>query len=209
MNESAVLLLHSADRKGLVSTIAKFLFEHGGNILHADQHQDAELGLFFMRIEWSLRDFDLHESRFGQEFAPLAEALQLNWRVIFGKRKIPVALLVSRYQHCLIDLLYRHQIGELNCSIALIISNHENALPLAQFYGVPFHQVPVAAGNKQDAEQSQFQLLRQYEVELIVLARYMQVLSPQFVSRYSGRIINVHHSFLPAFVGSEAVSRRI
>ncbi len=203
MNESAVLLLHSADRKGLVSTIANFLFEHGGNILHADQHQDAELGLFFMRIEWSLRDFDLDELRFREEFAPLAAALQLNWQVIFGKRKIPVALLVSRYQHCLIDLLYRHQIGELNCSIALIISNHEDARPLAQFYEVPFHHVAVAASNKQDAEQLQFELLRQREVELIVLARYMQVLSPEFVSRYPGRIINVHHSFLPAFVGAK------
>lgn len=203
MNESAVLLLHSADRKGLVSTIANFLFEHGGNILHADQHQDAELGLFFMRIEWSLRDFDLDELRFREEFAPLAAALQLNWQVIFGRRKIPVALLVSRYQHCLIDLLYRHQIGELNCSIALIISNHEDARPLAQFYEVPFHHVAVAAGNKQDAEQLQFELLRQHEVELIALARYMQVLSPEFVSRYPGRIINVHHSFLPAFVGAK------
>ena len=203
MNESAVLLLHSADRKGLVSTIANFLFEHGGNILHADQHQDAELGLFFMRIEWSLRDFDLDELRFREEFAPLAAALQLNWQVIFGRRKIPVALLVSRYQHCLIDLLYRHQIGELNCSIALIISNHEDARPLAQFYEVPFHHVAVAAGKKQDAEQLQFELLRQREVELIVLARYMQVLSPEFVSRYPGRIINVHHSFLPAFVGAK------
>ncbi len=203
MNESAILLLHSADRKGLVSTIANFLFEHGGNILHADQHQDAELGLFFMRIEWSLRDFDLDELRFREEFAPLAAALQLNWQVIFGRRKIPVALLVSRYQHCLIDLLYRQQIGELNCSIALIISNHEDARPLAQFYKVPFHHVAVAAGNKQDAEQLQFELLRQSEVELIVLARYMQVLSPEFVSRYPGRIINVHHSFLPAFVGAK------
>lgn len=203
MNESAFLLLHSADRKGLVSAVANFLFEHGGNILHADQHQDAELGLFFMRIEWSLRDFDLDELQFRQEFAPLAEGLQLNWQIIFGQRKIPVALLVSHYQHCLVDLLYRHQIGELNCSIALIISNHEDARPLAQFYRVPFHHVTVAPGKKQDAEQLQFELLRQHKVELIVLARYMQVLSPEFVSRYPGRIINVHHSFLPAFVGAK------
>jgi formyltetrahydrofolate deformylase len=203
MNESAVLLLHSADRKGLVSVIANFLFAHGGNILHADQHQDAELGLFFMRIEWSLRDFDLDEPRFRQAFTPLAEASGLNWDVIFGRRKIPVALLVSRYQHCLIDLLYRHQIGELNCSIALIISNHEDARPLADFYGVPFHHIPVAAGSKHDAEQLQFELLRQHEVELVILARYMQVLSAEFVARYPRRIINVHHSFLPAFVGAK------
>jgi formyltetrahydrofolate deformylase len=203
MNESAVLLLHSADRKGLVSVIANFLFAHGGNILHADQHQDAELGLFFMRIEWSLRDFDLDEPRFRQAFTPLAEASRLNWEVIFGRGKIPVALLVSRYQHCLIDLLYRHQIGELNCSIALIISNHEDARPLAEFYGVPFHHIPMAAGSRHHAEQLQFELLRQHEVELVILARYMQVLSAEFVARYPRRIINVHHSFLPAFVGAK------
>jgi formyltetrahydrofolate deformylase len=202
MNESAVLLLHSIDRKGLVSTIANFLFAHGGNILHADQHQDAELGLFFMRIEWSLRDFDLDESGFRQAFTPLAEASGLNWQAIFGRRKISVALLVSRYQHCLVDLLYRHQIAELNCRIALIISNHEDARPLAEFYRVPFHYIPVAANTK-DAEQVQFALLRQHDVELVILARYMQVLSAEFVTRYPRRIINVHHSFLPAFVGAK------
>jgi formyltetrahydrofolate deformylase len=203
MNESAVLLLHSADRKGLVATIANFLFSHGGNILHADQHQDAELGLFFMRIEWSLRDFDLDELQFRQAFSPLAEASGLRWQAIFGRRKIAVALLVSHYQHCLVDLLYRHQAGELNCSIALVISNHEDARPLAQFYGVPFHYIPILAGRKEDAEQLQLELLRQHEVELIVLARYMQVLSTEFVARYPGQIINVHHSFLPAFVGAK------
>jgi formyltetrahydrofolate deformylase len=202
MNESAVLLLHSIDRKGLVSTIANFLFGHGGNILHADQHQDAELGLFFMRIEWSLRDFDLDESGFRQAFTPLAEASGLNWQATFGRRKIPVALLVSRYQHCLVDLLYRHQIAELNCRIALIISNHEDARPLAEFYRVPFHYIPVAANTK-DAEQVQFALLRQHDAELVILARYMQVLSAEFVTRYPRRIINVHHSFLPAFVGAK------
>jgi formyltetrahydrofolate deformylase len=202
MNESAVLLLHSIDRKGLVSIIANFLFAHGGNILHADQHQDAELGLFFMRIEWSLRDFDLDESGFRQAFTPLAEASGLNWQAIFGRRKIPVALLVSRYQHCLVDLLYRHQIAELNCRIALIISNHEDARPLAEFYRVPFHYIPVGANTK-DAEQLQFALLRQHDVELVILARYMQVLSAEFVTRYPRRIINVHHSFLPAFVGAK------
>jgi formyltetrahydrofolate deformylase len=202
MNESAVLLLHSIDRKGLVSTIANFLFGHGGNILHADQHQDAELGLFFMRIEWSLRDFDLDESGFRQAFTPLAEASGLNWQATFGRRKISVALLVSRYQHCLVDLLYRHQIAELHCRIALIISNHEDARPLAEFHRVPFHYIPVAANTK-DAEQVQFALLRQHDVELVILARYMQVLSAEFVTHYPRRIINVHHSFLPAFVGAK------
>jgi formyltetrahydrofolate deformylase len=203
MDESAILLLHSADRKGLVSTIANFLFVHGGNILHADQHQDAELGLFFMRIEWSLRDFDLDELQFREAFTPLAQDSGLNWQVTFGRRQVQVALLVSRYQHCLMDLLYRHQIGELNCSIALIISNHEDARPLAEFYRVPFQHIPVAAGTKDSDERLQLELLRQHAVELVVLARYMQVLSARFVASYPRRIINVHHSFLPAFVGAK------
>lgn len=203
MDESAILLLHSADRKGLVSTIANFLFVHGGNILHADQHQDAELGLFFMRIEWSLRDFDLDESQFREAFTPLAQDSGLNWQVTFGRRQVQVALLVSRYQHCLIDLLYRHQIGELNCNIALIISNHEDARPLAEFYRVPFQHIPVAAGTKDSDERLQLELLRQHAVEFVVLARYMQVLSARFVASYPRRIINVHHSFLPAFVGAK------
>ena len=203
MNESAVLLLHSVDRKGLVSTIANFLYEHGGNILHADQHQDAELGLFFMRIEWSLLDFDLDEAEFRSAFAPLAEASGLTWQAAFGGRRIPIALLVSRYQHCLIDLLYRHQIGELNCDIALILSNHADARPLSEFYGIPFHHVAVRPEAKAEAEQQQVDLLQQYQVELVVLARYMQVLSADFVALYPRRIINVHHSFLPAFVGAK------
>ena len=203
MNDIAVLLLHSADRKGLVATIANFLYEHGGNILHADQHQDAELGLFFMRIEWSLADFNLDEPQFRSAFSPLAEAAGLTWQLFFGQRKAPVALMVSRYQHCLIDLLYRHQIGELDCNIALIISNHEDARPLASFYKIPFHHIPVIAGNKAAAEQAQFDLLEKHGVELVVLARYMQVLSAEFVTRYPKKIINVHHSFLPAFVGAK------
>jgi formyltetrahydrofolate deformylase len=202
MDESAILLLHSPDRKGLVSTIANFLFAHGGNILHADQHQDAELSLFFMRVEWSLRDFDLNESQFREAFTPLAEASHLRWQVTFGRRRIAIAILVSRYQHCLMDLLYRHQIGELNCNLAVIISNHPDARPLAEFYGVPFHHVPVTADSKHDAERLQMELLEKHDVELIVLARYMQVLSAGFVARYPGQIINVHHSFLPAFVGA-------
>ena len=136
-------------------------------------------------------------------FAPLAEAAGLTWEVTFGRRKVPVALFVSRYQHCLIDLLYRHQIGELNCDIALIISNHEDARPLAEFYGLPFHHIAMGNASKADAEKAQFALLSKHAIELIVLARYMQVLSADFVARYPRKIINVHHSFLPAFVGAK------
>lgn len=202
MEASAILLLHCADRKGLVVAIAEFLLKHGGNILDADQHQDAELGLFFMRIEWSLKDFDLDELQFREAFSPVADAAGFSWQVAFGRRRAPVALMVSRYQHCLVDLLYRHQIGELHCEIALIVSNHESARPLAEFYGLPFHCIPVAQHNRAEAEQRQLALFQQHKVELVVLARYMQVLSAEFVARYPHRIINVHHSFLPAFVGA-------
>jgi formyltetrahydrofolate deformylase len=203
MSQSAVLLLHSADRKGLVAMTANFLFAHGGNILHADQHQDAELGLFFMRIEWSLAGFDLDEDGFHEAFTPLADAAGLSWRVVFGRKRVPLAIFVSRYQHCLVDLLYRHRIGELQCDVALVLSNHEDARPLADFYGVPFHFVPIEASTRTVAEETEFELLDKHNVELVVLARYMQVLSPAFVARYPRRIINVHHSFLPAFVGAK------
>src|SRR5450631_522497 len=203
MDPSAVLLLYCADRKGLVFGIAQFLLKHGGNILHADQHQDAELGLFFMRIEWSLAEFDLDEQRFAAAFAPVAEEYGFRWQLAFGESRPNVAIFVSGYQHCLVDLLYRHQIGELPCNLAMVISNHEDARQLAGFYGVPFYCMPMNAGDKAAVEQEQLDLLEKSRVELVILARYMQVLSPGFVARYPRGIINVHHSFLPAFVGAK------
>ena len=202
MENIATLLLYCEDRKGLVFGIARFILEHGGNVLHADQHQDATLGLFFMRIQWSLADFDLDEGTFAAAFAPLAAEFGFTWQVVMGHRPPAVAIFVSHYQHCLIDLLYRHQVGELPCHIALVISNHQEARDLAQFYSVPFHYIPVTPADKTAAEKKQAALLQENEIELIVLARYMQVLSPEFVARYPQKIINVHHSFLPAFAGA-------
>ena len=203
MENSATLLLYCQDRKGLVFVIARFLLQHGGNILHADQHQDAELGLFFIRIQWSLTGFDLDQQGFARVFAPLATGYGFTWRVFMERKRPAVAIFVSRYHHCLVDLLYRHQIGELPCELALIISNHEDALGLAKFYNVPFYHTPVNPTDKGAAESEQIRLLKEHRVELIVLARYMQILSPDLVSRYPRRIINVHHSFLPAFVGAK------
>ena len=203
MEPAATLLLYCEDRKGLVLGIAQFILEHGGNILHADQHQDAVLGMFFMRIQWSLSGFDLDQETFPGAFAPLANKFGFTWQVVMGQRHPRVAIFVSHYQHCLIDLLYRHQVGELPCQVALVISNHEDARDLAAFYNVPFHNIPVSAAHKVTAEEEQISLLEKNEVELIVLARYMQILSPQFVGRYPQKIINVHHSFLPAFVGAK------
>jgi formyltetrahydrofolate deformylase len=202
MEPSATLLLYCEDRKGLVLRIAQFILEHGGNILHADQHQDAVLGMFFMRIQWSLSSFDLDQETFAGAFTPLAKKLGFTWQVVMGQRRPRVAIFVSRYQHCLMDLLYRHQVGELPCHLALVISNHEDARDLAAFYKVHFQNIPLSDANRVAAEKEQISLLKKNEIDLIVLARYMQVLSPTFVAHYPQKIINVHHSFLPAFVGA-------
>jgi len=155
-----------------------------------------------MRVEWSLDDFDLSREELAAEFAPIAARLQLNWRVEYSAVPPRVAIFVSRYLHCLVDLLHRHQIGELPCSIPLIVSNHPDAAALAEFYKIPFQFISVGNDDKAGAESRQMELLEQQRVDLVVLARYMQVLSPAFVALYPRRIINVHHSFLPAFTGA-------
>jgi len=200
--DSAILLIHCPDRKGIVAGISSFLYDRGANILHADQHQDNDLGLFFMRVEWDLADFALDDTAFRQSFQPLADSFRMEWRLAYSAARPATAIFVSQHQHCLLDLLYRYAIGELRCHIPLVVGNHATARELAGFYGVPFHYVPVDAAHKAQAEQTQLALLEQHGIELIVLARYMQVLSPAFVARYPQRIINVHHSFLPAFSGA-------
>ena len=200
MQSTAILLIDCPDRKGLVASVANLLYEHGANIIHADQHQDHEAGLFFMRVEWTLDAFRLDV--FRAAFTPVAASLQMRWRIETSLDRPVVAIFVSQYQHCLMDLLYRHKIGELPCSIPLILSNHDEAAPLAAFHGIPYHHIPVARDTKAQAERRQVELLEQHNVNLIVLARYMQILSPAFVGRYPRRIINVHHSFLPAFIGA-------
>ena len=198
---TAVLLLSCPERKGLVPAISDFLFRHGGDIAHADQHQDQDHGMFLMRVEWALKDFDLTPDQFPAEFGPLAVRLQMNWRVEYSEIPSRVALFVSREDHCLADLLHRWKLGELRCEIMMIVSNHEDTRPLATFYGVPFRYVPVNTAEKSGGERTQLQLLEESHIDLLILARYMQILSSEFVARYPNRIINVHHSFLPAFIG--------
>ncbi len=202
MSRTAVLLVDCPDAKGIVASISSFLYSHGANILSSDQHQDNQAGLFFMRVAFDLTDFTIDLGSFAREFQPVAGRFKMRWRVEDPARLARVAIFVSRYQHCLVDLLHRHQTGELPCEIALVLSNHADAKPLAEFYRVPFHHVPVDAARKAEAEAQQVELLARNQVDLIVLARYMQVLSPEFVARYPLRIINVHHSFLPAFSGA-------
>ncbi|HUA92631.1 MAG TPA: formyltetrahydrofolate deformylase [Terracidiphilus sp.] len=210
MRNTAVLLIDCPDRKGLIARVAGLLYEHGANILHADQHQDHDLGLFFMRVEWALhngmpesetpRAFDLE--RFQGAFASLARELEMRWQLTASARRPRVALFCSQYLHCMADLLHRWKTGELDCEIPIIVSNHREVEKLAEFYRIPFEHLPVTASNKPETEARQLALLAGYEVDLIVLARYMQVLSPAFVSHYPAAIINVHHSFLPAFTGA-------
>lgn len=204
---SAILLISCPDQKGLVAAISAFLYQHNGNILHADQHQDADQDLFLMRVEWSLEGFDIPLDQFAQHFAPIAERFRMDWRIASTERRPRLAIMVSKYDHCLVDLLYRHQSGELQCDIPLIISNHPDNQRLAEFYGIPFHCIPVGKDNKAQAEAEQMRLIDEHQIDLIVLARYMQVLSGQFVSRYPRRIINIHHSFLPAFDGAKPYHR--
>ncbi len=200
MQNTAALLIDCPDRKGLVASVSGLLYQHGANILHADQHQDHDAGLFFMRVEWALDDFDL--DAFRAEFAPLADRLQMRWRIQAPSRRPRVALFVSQHVHCLADLLHRHQAGELPCDIPIVIGNHPDGEPLASFHGVEFRHIPVLPESKQAAEDEQIRLLRDRGIDLVVLARYMQILSPRFVEEFPLRIINVHHSFLPAFVGA-------
>src|SRR4051812_44565732 len=160
-----------------------------------------------MRVEWDLAGFDLDLDDLARQFEPIAERFQMRWRLERSDRPHRVALFVSKYDHCLVDLLYRHQSGELPCEIPLIVSNHPDAKRWADFYGIPFHVIPVEGANKAEAERTQLDLLHEHKIDLVVLARYMQVLSADFVARYPRRIINVHHSFLPAFMGARPYHR--
>jgi formyltetrahydrofolate deformylase len=202
MKRTAILLISCPDRRGIVAAIAGFLYDHGANILHADQHQDSDSSLFLMRVEWALEGFDLDAESFQEKFEPVASRYSMTWEVAYSEQTPVIAIFVSGYLHCLADILHRHQTGELNCRIALVISNHKQAEPLAQFYNIPFGYTPVTAETKAEIEQQQLAQLQQHSVNLIVLARYMQILSGSFVTRYPRKIINVHHSFLPAFAGS-------
>ncbi|WP_372720532.1 formyltetrahydrofolate deformylase [Immundisolibacter sp.] len=204
---TAILLITCPDERGLVATVAEFLYRHGANILHADQHVDIAAELFFMRVEWSLADFDMPLADFAAAFSPLAEKLTLQWRLESSDQRQRVAIFASSYDHCLADLLYRHRAGELHCDVPLVISNHEDTRHLVEFYDIPFHLINVTPEHKADAEATQLALLEQHQVDLIVLARYMQILGPHFVAKYPARIINIHHSFLPSFLGARPYHR--
>jgi formyltetrahydrofolate deformylase len=203
MKTSAVLLISCPDRKGLVATVSDFIYKHGGNILHTDEHTDADSLWFLMRVEFDPADFDIPLSQVDQQFGSIARKFDMEWRLAQPGERKKMAIMVSKYDHCLVDLLYRHKVGELNCDIPLIISNHADNQSIADFYQIPFFVVPVSRENKHEAEQKQIALIREHRIDFTVLARYMQVLSNEFVATFPQRIINIHHSFLPAFVGAK------
>jgi len=203
MRTSVVLLISCPDRKGLVATVSDFIYRHGGNILHTDEHTDADSAWFLMRVEFDPSGLDVPLTDLPQLFVPIAKKFDMEWRLAQPGERKKMVIMVSKYDHCLVDLLYRHKIGELNCDIPLIISNHADNQPIADFYQIPFVVIPVSKDNKREAEQKQIALIREHGADFTVLARYMQVLSNEFVTAFPHRVINIHHSFLPAFVGAK------
>ncbi len=203
MKNSAILLVSCPDRKGVVAKIADFIFRHNGNILFADEHGDAESNLFLMRVEFDPSEFDFPLSDFSRHFGTVASEFQMQYRLALSNYRPRMVILVSKYDHCLVDLLYRHRSGELACEIPLIVSNHPDNESVANFYRIPYVVVPLDKEKRRTAEQQMLSLLSEQNPDFLVLARYMQILSNDFVSHYPYRIINIHHSFLPAFVGSK------
>lgn len=203
---TATLLISCPDQKGLVAKIANFIYSNGGNIVHADQHTDFTAGLFLTRIEWQLSGFNLPRDLIGPAFNAIAQPLQANWRLHFSDDLPRIAIWVSRQDHCLYDLLWRQRAGELAMEIPLIISNHPHLEPIATQFGIDYHHLPITADTKAEQEAKQLALLQDYRIDLVVLAKYMQVLSAQFVEQFP-QIINIHHSFLPAFAGANPYQR--
>ena len=200
--QSAILLIHCPDQRGIVHHVTEFIFKNHGNVLRLDQHVDVEQQLFFMRVEWSLDGFKIPAAQIEERFAAdVGEPFNMTSRLHLSAEVQRMALFVSQLPHCFYDILARYEAAEWQVEIPLIISNHEALRPAAERLGIDFHYLPITAENKQQQEQRQLELLRDYQIDFVVLARYMQILSEEFVNRYAQRVINIHHSFLPAFPG--------
>jgi formyltetrahydrofolate deformylase len=199
---TATLLVNCRDRTGLVAALSSFVFHHGGNILDADQHAERDSGEFFMRLVWDLAGFALDRKDLHSEVAELAQRFSLRWELTFSDHVPRVVVFASKASHCLYDLLLCQQIGDLDGTIAAVISNHEVLAEVCKHFDVPFSVIPVERNDKRKAELQQLALLDSLDADVVVLARYMQILSPEFVNHWPNRIINIHHSFLPAFAGA-------
>ncbi|MEL6461722.1 MAG: formyltetrahydrofolate deformylase [Cyanobacteria bacterium J06621_15] len=200
-NPTACLLISCPDQQGLVAKIANFIYSNGGNIIHADQHTDFESGLFLTRIEWLLDNFNLPKELIAPAFNSIAQPLEAKWELHFSDSIPRLAIWVSKQDHCLLDLLWRHRAKEFLAEIPLILSNHPNLKEIAEQFNIDFHYIPITKDTKIEQEKKQLEILADYKIDLVVLAKYMQILSNNFVTQFP-RIINIHHSFLPAFVGA-------
>jgi formyltetrahydrofolate deformylase len=203
----STLILSCPDQKGLVARISQFIFQRGGNIINLDEHVDNEEKMFFIRLELDMKDFGIPPKEFEQQFQSLADEVKGAWEIRYSSNKSKIAIFVSRMDHCLQEILWRYSSDDLNAEIAFIISNHRDLSYLAERYNIPYHYFPVSKETKEETEAAETELLEKDKVDTIVLARYMQVLSPRFVAKYPNRIINIHHSFLPAFIGADPYKR--
>lgn len=198
------ILIHCKDRPNIIASVTNFIAEKGGNIVYIDQHVDREQNIFFMRLESEFFTASFSTEDFKIAFKDiLADKFEMKWRIYSSEAKPKMALFVSKYDHCLYDLLGRYNSGELNLEIPFIISNHLDLKPIAESFKIPFYHIPVSKKNKEEAENKQLELLEKHQIDFIVLARYMQIVSAKLIDKYNNKIINIHHSFLPAFVGAK------
>lgn len=207
MTDTATLLVCCPDRKGLVAALAQVLYGHGANILDSDQHTDPVAGQFFQRIKFDRSELHTDKDTLRQAIKEVGERFSMTWRLAEQNETKRMAIFVSKYDHCLYDLLLRARSGELRCEIPLIVSNHPDLKPIADQFDIRFYCVPITKSTKAAGEQTQLELLQKANVDLVVLARYMQILSKDFLAKHPNRVINIHHSFLPAFMGSKPYHR--
>lgn len=200
---TAILLMHCADQKGLVAAVTDFLYKNNGNIIDLDQHVDTNNQRFFMRVEWELSNFAIAPKKINDFFGTLVgKKFEMNWQLHFTNQKPRMAIFVSKMSHCLYDILQRYMSGEWEVEIPLIISNHQNLESIAKRFDIDFHLFPITKENKPEQEKNEIALLKQHKIDFVVLARYMQIISDDFIQQFENRIINIHHSFLPAFIGA-------
>jgi formyltetrahydrofolate deformylase len=204
--QTATLLISCPDQRGLVAKFANFIYANCGNITHADQHTDFEAGLFLTRIEWQLKGFNLPKDVITPAFNAIAQPLNAKWELHFSDTLPRIAIWVSRQDHCLFDLIWRHRAKEFHAEIPLIMSNHPDLQPIVEQFGIDYHYLPITKENKQEQEAKQLELLHEYKIDLVVLAKYMQIVSADFIEKFP-QIINIHHSFLPAFIGANPYHR--
>ena len=204
MKDTAILLMHCPDKKGIVVHVTEFIDNNNGNIISLDEHVDREDNIFFMRIEWELEGFLIPKEKIGEFFdTQIAAKYDMTWSIYFSSEKPRMAIFVSKMSHCLYDILARHHSGEWDVDIPVIISNHSDLEPVARKFNIPFEVFPINKENKEEQEKNELELLKKYKVSFVVLARYMQIISDKFIQQFPNKIINIHHSFLPAFPGAK------